>query len=59
MLQSYLRTRQLDELHIAIVPILLGAGERLFDHLDGAPDGYECVEHVSTAAVTHVRFAKV
>jgi dihydrofolate reductase len=58
-LQSYLRTGLLDELHVAIVPILLGAGERLFDHLDGGPDGYACVEHLPSAAVTHVRFAKV
>jgi dihydrofolate reductase len=57
-LQSYLRTGLLDELHVAIVPVLLGAGERLFDHLDGGPDGYECVEHLPSAAVTHVRFAK-
>jgi hypothetical protein len=41
----------------------LGRGERLFDHLDGGPnggpDGYECVELVSSAAVTHVRLERV
>jgi dihydrofolate reductase len=50
--------RLLDEVHVAIVPVLLGAGERLFDHLDGGLSGYACVEHVSSGAVTHVRFAK-
>jgi hypothetical protein len=46
-------------LHVAIVPVFLGAGARLFDHLDGGPTGYVCVEHVSSPAVTHVRFAKL
>jgi dihydrofolate reductase len=61
--RQYLRAGLLDELHLAIVPILLGGGERLFDDggpdgLDGAPDGLECVEFVSSPAVAHVRFAK-
>jgi hypothetical protein len=45
-----------DDLHVAIVPILLGAGERLLDALGGAPEGYGCVEFVATPAVAHVRF---
>jgi dihydrofolate reductase len=57
-LQEFLAARLLDEVHVAIVPVLLGAGERLFDHLDGGPSGYACVEHACSAAVTHVRFAK-
>jgi dihydrofolate reductase len=58
-LQQYLRAGLIDEMHVAVVPIVLGAGERLFDHLDGGPDGYECVELVSSPAVAHVRFARV
>jgi dihydrofolate reductase len=58
-IQQYLRAGLVDELHVAIVPILLGDGERLFDHLDGGPDGYECTEFVSSGAVAHVRFARV
>jgi dihydrofolate reductase len=38
-IQQFLRARLLDELHVSIVPILLGGGERLFDHLDGGPEG--------------------
>jgi hypothetical protein len=38
---------------------LLGNGERLFDHLDVGVDDYECVEHLSSPAVTHIRLAKV
>jgi dihydrofolate reductase len=56
-IQQYLRAGLIDDLHLAIVPILLGAGERVFDNLDGGPAGYECVEFVSSPAVTHVRFA--
>jgi dihydrofolate reductase len=56
--QQYLRAGLLDELHVPIVPVLLGRGERLFDNLDGAPDGYEVVEFVSSPAVAHVRIAR-
>jgi dihydrofolate reductase len=56
--QQYLRAGLIDELHLAIVPILLGAGERLFANLDGGPAGYECVEYAHSPAVTHVRFAR-
>ena len=45
-------------MHLAVVPILLGGGERLFDHLDGGPEGYECVEHACSPAVMHVLLAR-
>jgi dihydrofolate reductase len=53
-IQQFLRAGLIDELHLAIVPVLLGGGERLFDHLDGIT-GYECVELVSSPSVAHVR----
>ena len=56
--QQYLRAGLIDDIHLAIVPILLGSGERLFDHLDGGPDGYECVEFVSSPSVAHVRLSR-
>jgi len=56
--QQYLKAGLIDELHFAIVPIFLGAGERLFDNLEGGPIGYECVELVSSPSVTHVRFVR-
>lgn len=56
--QQYLRAGLIDEMHLVIAPILLGDGERLFDHLDGGPDGYECVELVRSPSVAHVRFAR-
>jgi dihydrofolate reductase len=56
--QAYLRGGFVDDLHVVIVPVLLGRGERLFDNLDGGPFGYRCVELVSSPAVVHVRLAR-
>lgn len=55
--RQYVRARLIDELHVAIVPVLLGGGERLFDDLGPGVDGYECVELVSTS-VAHVVLAR-
>jgi hypothetical protein len=56
--QQYLRPRLIDELHLVIVPILLGGGERLFDNLAGSAQGCECVEFVNTGSVAHVRLSR-
>jgi dihydrofolate reductase len=56
--RQYLRAGLVDELHLAIVPILLGRGERLFEDLGDAPEGYECVELASSPSVAHVRLAR-
>lgn len=61
-IQQYLRAGLVDEIGVAIAPVLLGKGERLFDNLGVTPEmpwGYECVELISSAAVTHARFEKV
>lgn len=57
--QQYLRAGSIDELHLAIVPILLGAGERLFDEVGRElPSRYECVELASSEAAVHARLAR-
>jgi dihydrofolate reductase len=48
----------LDELQLTFVPVLLGRGEHLFEDLGTVAERYECVEHVSSFAVTHVRIAR-
>ena len=53
-IQQFLGARLIDELHIAISPVLLGAGERLFAGLDMVELGYRCVEHVATDKATRV-----
>jgi dihydrofolate reductase len=55
-IQQYLRAGLVDELHVAVAPVLLGGGERLFDNLDGL-EGYECVEFVASPSVAHYRIA--
>ena len=57
-IQQYVRAGLVDELHLAIVPIVLGRGERLFENLDGGPQGYECVEFAASPSVAHVRMAR-
>src|SRR5262245_39594922 len=57
-IQQFLRARLIDEMHIAIVPTLLGSGERLFGDVDMVALGYECVEHVPTQNATHLVFRK-
>jgi len=53
-IRQYLREGLVDELHIAISPVLLGSGERLFEGADLRALGYECVEFVATEKATHV-----
>ncbi|MFE6752302.1 dihydrofolate reductase family protein [Streptomyces sp. NPDC057684] len=57
-IQQYLRAGLVDELHLAIVPLLVGKGERLLDNLGDDVDGYEVVELVSSPAVTHARLVR-
>jgi len=57
-IQQYLRARLIDEMHIAIAPILLGSGERLFSDIDRLSLGYDSAEHVSSPNATHVVFKK-
>lgn len=54
VIRQYLRERLIDEMHIAISPVLLGAGERLFDGVNLAALGYTCTTHVATARATHI-----
>jgi dihydrofolate reductase len=53
-IQQYLRAGLIDELHVAIVPVLLGGGERLFEGVDLHALGYECVQFVASEKATHV-----
>ena len=57
-IQQYLREGLIDEIHLAISPVLLGSGERLFVGVDMVALGYECAEHVGTANATHVVIRK-
>jgi dihydrofolate reductase len=54
--QQCLRAGLLDEIHLHLVPVLLGSGVRLFDHL--GPDHIElkCIGVVDAPGVTHVSY---
>lgn len=53
-IQQYLREGLIDELHFAIAPVVLGAGERLFEGVDLRALGYECTQFVASEKATHV-----
>lgn len=55
--RQYLAAGLVDELHVVMVPMLIGRGERVFPETS-PPPGYVCVEHRSTPAVVHLRFER-
>jgi dihydrofolate reductase len=55
--QQYLAAGMLDELYLHIVPVILGAGERLFQNV-GDPT-LEPVKVIASPAVTHVKYRVV
>jgi len=57
-IRQYLQARLIDELHIAISPVLLGGGERLFDGVDLVALGYTCTQHVASQRATHIVLAR-
>jgi dihydrofolate reductase len=52
--RQYLQARLIDELHLALRPVLLGGGEALFAGMDLRTLGYECVKSVAGERATHV-----
>ncbi|MCU1362958.1 MAG: bifunctional deaminase-reductase, C-terminal [Acidimicrobiaceae bacterium] len=57
-IRQCLRASLIDEMHLVLVPVLLGSGERLFEDLGASADNYRCIERVCSPAVTHVRIAR-
>ncbi len=57
-IRQYLRAGLIDELHLAVRPVLLGAGEALFERIDLPALGYEAVKHVAGERATHVFLRK-
>ena len=53
-IRQYLRARLVDEMHLAIAPVMLGAGEHLLAGLDLPALGYRVTQHVASEAATHV-----
>jgi dihydrofolate reductase len=56
--RQYLAAGLIDEMHLAVSPILLGSGEHLLSGIDLRALGYRCTEHVGTEKATHYVIAK-
>ena len=53
-IRQFLQARLLDELHLAVRPVLLGQGEQLFAGLDLHALGYHVAEHLTGERALHV-----
>jgi dihydrofolate reductase len=57
--QQCIRAGLLDEIHIDLVPLLLGSGVRLFEHLGTEPIELESTRVIEAPGVTHLTFRVV
>jgi len=58
VVRQYLQSRLIDELNIAVSPILLGSGEHLFGGLDLRALGYRCTDSVAGERAVHYTIEK-
>src|SRR5574340_1204633 len=56
--RQYLQAGLIDELHLAVRPVLLCSGEHLFHGINMRALGYECVKHVAGERAMHVFLRK-
>lgn len=57
-IRQYLQARLVDEMHVAISPIILGSGENLLADINTTVLGYQCTGHVTTANAMHFILTK-
>ena len=57
-IREYLRAALIDDLHLVLRPLLLGAGENLFAGIDLHALGYECRNSVAGERATHIFLSK-
>jgi dihydrofolate reductase len=57
--QQCLKAGLLDEVYMALIPVLLGGGVRLFDNLGSKPIGLETIRVIETPQVTHLGYRVV
>ena len=57
-IRQYLQAGLIDQLHLAIAPMMLGSGEALFSGINTLKLGYVLTEHVQTAKATHIVLTK-
>ena len=57
-IRQYLLAGLVDEMHLAISPVVLGTGEHLFAGINGKELGYQCSGHTPTSGATHIVLTK-
>lgn len=58
VVRDFVREGLVDQLHVAIAPILLGRGIRLWDDLRGFEAGYEVVAETAESGTVHLTFKR-
>jgi dihydrofolate reductase len=53
-IRQYLQAGLIDELHLAMRPVLLGSGENLLNGIDMPSLGYECEKSVAGERASHI-----
>ena len=56
IVQQCIKAGLLDEVHLDLVPVLLGGGVSLFDHLGIGPIDLECMRVIEGTGVTHLTY---
>jgi dihydrofolate reductase len=59
VVQQCLKAGLLDEMQVHLVPVILGEGIRLFEHLGAEPIELESTQVIEAPGVTHLRFRVV
>ena len=54
VIRQYLQAKLIDEMHLAVSPVLLGSGEDLFEGVSLPELGYQVREHLASEAAMHV-----
>jgi len=57
-IRQFLAEDLIDVMHLAVVPIVLGRGVRLWDGLEGLDERYDVETVASPSGVTHLTFAR-
>jgi dihydrofolate reductase len=57
-IKQFVQAGLVDELHFALSPVILGAGENMFAGVNFRSLGYRCVERTVTDAATHIVLRK-
>jgi dihydrofolate reductase len=56
--RQFLTAGLVDDMHLAVRPVLLGSGENLWNGVDARALGYECTESIAGERATHVFIRK-